>query len=153
LEGCKDRFDAGRKVQQQNARRTLSEIRIKSKSPDLFHIVREESGPFPGNWEPLRGKTVKIYSVQPLQSPTLETTPREKRAFARELFLRAWQAHTPADAETAGDVVVFDSADGGLAAATLSSLQQWQEGRVSEAAFWQTSSLDPPEVFSTAAKK
>jgi hypothetical protein len=124
-----------------------------AKSPDLFHIVREESGRFPGNWGPLRGKPVKIYLVQPLQSPTLETTPREKRAFARELFLRAWQAHTPPNAETAGVVVVFDSADGGLAAATLGSLQQWQDGKISEAAFWQTCSLDPPEVFSPAAKK
>ena len=123
-----------------------------AKSPDLFHVVREESGPFPGNWEPLRGKPVKIYSVQPLQSPTLETTPREKRAFVKELFLRAWKAHSPSDAESIGVAVVFDSADGGLAAAKFDSLQQWQEGKISEAAFWQSCSLDPPETFSAGGK-
>jgi hypothetical protein len=42
---------------------------------------------------------------------------------------------------------------GGLAAATLSSLQQWQEWRVSEAAFWQSCSFDPPETFSASGKK
>jgi len=123
-----------------------------SASPELFHVVREENAPFPGNWEPLRGKNVKIFSVQPLQSATLETAPREKRAFVKELFLRAWKAHSPTDAVTAGVVIVFDSADGGLAAATLSSLQQWQEGKISEAVFWQSCSLDPPETFSAAGK-
>ena len=124
-----------------------------AKSPDLFRVIREENGPYPGNWEPLRGKSVKIYTVQPAQSPTLETTPREKRALVKELFLRAWKAHSPADAASAGVVVVFDSADGGLAAATLSSLRQWQEGEISETAFWQSCSLDPPETFSATGKK
>ena len=32
---------------------------------------------FSVDWEPLRGKTVKVYSVQPAQSPTLETGSRE----------------------------------------------------------------------------
>lgn len=123
-----------------------------SKAPDLFHIVREETGSFPGNWEPLRGKPVKIYSVQPLQSPTLETTPREKRAFVKELLLRAWKARSPSDAATAGVVVVFDSVDGGLAAATFAFLQEWQDGKISEAAFWQSCSLDPPEAFSASGK-
>lgn len=123
-----------------------------AKSPDLFHVVREETSPFPGNWEPLRGKPVKIYAVQPLQSPTLETTPREKRAFVKDLFLRAWKAHSPSDAATAGVVVVFDSADGGLAAATFASLQQWQDGKISEAQFWQACSFDPPDAFSAGGK-
>ena len=83
------------------------------KSPELFHVTREETGTFPGNWEPLRGKSVKIYSVQPVQSATLETTPREKLSCVKELFLRAWKTHSAADAATAGVVVVFDSADGG----------------------------------------
>jgi hypothetical protein len=124
-----------------------------TKSPELFRVTREETGTFPGNWEPLRGKSVKMYSVQPVQSPTLETTPREKLFYVKELFLRAWKAHSAADAATAGVVVVFDSADGGLASATLSSLQQWQEGKISEAAFWQSCSLDPLQTFSATAKK
>jgi hypothetical protein len=36
-----------------------------AKSTELFRVTREEIGTFPGNWEPLRGKSVKLYSVQP----------------------------------------------------------------------------------------
>jgi hypothetical protein len=126
---------------------------VGTKSPELFHVTREETGTFPGNWEPLRGKIVKIYSVQPVQLPTLETTPREKLFYVKELFLRAWKAYSAADATTAGVVVVFDSADGGLASATLGSLQQWQDGKIPEAAFWQSCSFDPLETFSATAKK
>jgi hypothetical protein len=125
----------------------------KMKSPELFRIVRETTGTFPGNWEPLRGKTVKVYSVQPAQSPTLETPPREKLAFAKEIFRKAWKEQPVANPSPAGVVVVFDSADGGQASTTIESLQAWQEGKVSEAAFWNACSLDPPETFSISAKK
>ena len=120
---------------------------------ELFRVTREENGTFPGNWEPLRGKPVKIFSVQPAQSPDRETAPREKLAYVKELFLRAGKTPPTSDAGLAGVVVIFDSADGGLASATLTSLQQWQEGKISEAAFWQSCSLDPPETFSATTKK
>jgi len=120
---------------------------------ELFRITREEIGVFSGNWEPLRGKTVKVYSVQPAQSPTLETSAREKRNFVKELFLRASKEHSETDTVTAGVVVVFDSPDGGQASATLASLAQWQQGKLSEPGFWQACLLDPPETFNTAAKK
>jgi hypothetical protein len=100
---------------------------------------------FSGNWEPLRGKTVKVYSVKPAQSSTLETSPREKRNFVKELFLRVSKEHSETDTVTVGVVVVFDSPDGGQASATLASLAQWQQGKLSEPAFWQACSLDPPE--------
>src|SRR4029077_7507696 len=35
-----------------------------SPAADLFHVIREEVSTFPGNWEPLRNKNVKIISVQ-----------------------------------------------------------------------------------------
>ena len=124
-----------------------------TKPVERFRITREEIGVFSGNWEPLRGKTVKVYSVQPAQSPTLETSAREKRNFVKELFLRASKEHSETDTVTAGVVVVFDSPDGGQASATLASLAQWQQGKLSEPAFWQACLLDPPETFNTAAKK
>jgi hypothetical protein len=124
-----------------------------TKPVEIFRITREEIGVFSGNWEPLRGKTVKVYSVQPAQSPTLETPAREKRNFVKELFLRASKEHSETDTVTAGVVVVFDSPDGGQASATLASLAQWQQGKLSDPAFWQACSLDPPETFNTAARK
>jgi hypothetical protein len=124
-----------------------------AKSAELFRVTREEVAVFPGKWEPLRGKTVKIFSVQPAQSPALETSVREKRAFVKQLFARAWKEHAETDDVTAGVVAVFDSADGGQVSATLASLAQWQQGKISDAAFWQSCSLDPPETFSFSAKK
>jgi hypothetical protein len=126
---------------------------VATKPVEIFRITREEIGVFSGNWEPLRGKTVKVYSVKPAQSSTLETSAREKRNFVKELFLRASKEHSETDTVTAGVVVVFDSPDGGQASATLASLAQWQQGKLSELAFWQACSLDPPETFNTVAKK
>jgi hypothetical protein len=119
---------------------------------ELFHVTREETGAFPGNWEALRGKSAKLYSVQPVESPRAETTAREKRVFVKELFLRASSEHTATDSN-AGVVVVFDSADGGMAATTFASLDDWQKGKLSEAEFWQRCSLDPTETFSPNTRK
>jgi hypothetical protein len=49
-------------------------------------------------------------------------------------------------------VIVFDSADGGQIAATISSLKQLADGAISESAFWKQCSLDPPESFQASAK-
>jgi len=122
-------------------------------SRELFRITHQETGTFPGNWEPLRGKQVRVYSVQPAQSPATETAPRDKLDFVKELFLRTWKEHEAADTTIAGVVVVFDSADGGQASATLTSVEQWQQGKLSDADFWEACSLDPPETFALTAKK
>lgn len=94
-----------------------------TKSAELFRVIREETSTFPGNWEPLRGNSVKLYSVQPVQSSVAETQAREKRDFARELFERAWREQSTSDSPVAGVVVIFDSADGGQASATQASLK------------------------------
>src|SRR5437773_933343 len=38
-----------------------------------FRIVREENNPFPGDWEPLKGKAVKIFTAQPVSQDPKET--------------------------------------------------------------------------------
>ncbi len=123
------------------------------KPAELFRVTREETNIFPGSWEPLRGKSVKLYSVQPAQSAHAETQGRDKRNFAKELFVRALQETSVAESPVAGVVVIFDSADGGQVSTTYASLKSWHEGTISEAAFWQSCSLDPPETFSVNAKK
>jgi hypothetical protein len=44
-------------------------------------------------------------------------------------------------------VLIFDSVDGGMIAATLSTLQQWKAGKLSDAALWHQCFFDPPETF------
>ena len=50
----------------------------------------------------------------------------------------------------AGIVVIFDSADGGMIAATMAALQQWRAGALSDSALWHKCFFDPPETFDSS---
>jgi len=50
----------------------------------------------------------------------------------------------------AGIVLIFDSADGGMIAVTVATLQQWRTGRLSDSALWRKCFFDPPEIFDSA---
>src|ERR1700675_3808192 len=47
-----------------------------------FRVEREENSVFPGDWEPQKGKTVKIYTVQPVSQDPKETDAHAKLKFA-----------------------------------------------------------------------
>ena len=115
-------------------------------SGTAFRVIREETHPFTGSWEELRGKTVRIIWVTPA-SMSSGSSPQAKRNFAKNIFVQAYKEASSAAQPPDGVVVVFDSADGGQVAATISNLAQWQTGNLSEALFWKLCSLDPPELF------
>jgi hypothetical protein len=122
---------------------------------DLFHVVREETAPFPGDWAPLRGKTVKIFSVQEAIEAAKNASPTERLAYAKFLFDKSYreitqQAAAQKTQELTGIVLIFDSADGGMIAATLAVLQQWKVGTLSDSALWHKCFFDPPETFDSA---
>jgi len=119
----------------------------------MFKVTHEESGPFPGNWAPLKSMTVKIFWVQPAASPTISTAPSEKREFTKSLFERAWNDAKGAGNIPAGVVVVFDTPDGGQVSTTMAMLESWMENKTSGPVFWQQCSVDPPELFSAPQKK
>ena len=50
---------------------------------DIFQVSREQTAPFPGDWEPLRGKTVKIVSVQKTHEMAKYGGPEAKLEFAK----------------------------------------------------------------------
>jgi hypothetical protein len=112
-----------------------------------FLVKNEQIASFPGNWEPLRGKTVKILTVQEISGNASNTGPRAKLEFAKSLFDKEYTAMEQAPTTTAGVVLIFDSEDGGMAAATLPVLQLWKAGTLSDQAFWRRCFLDPPETF------
>lgn len=118
-----------------------------SEKPAAFRIVREESSPFPGDWAPLKGKAVKIFTVQPASQDTKETGPRAKLAFASSLFQKFVPENSPAAPPLEGVVVIFDSADGGILGATLATLQQFTSGTLSVENFWKQCYRDPPDSF------
>jgi hypothetical protein len=112
---------------------------------DAVRQTKEEVAPFPGKWEPLDGRKVKIIWVQPLASDKFGSEP--KWNLAKSVFRKA-DAGAPSDnAEVSGVVVIFDSEDGGMAATTLANLQQWRAGHLSDDSFWRRCWRDPVEAF------
>ena len=115
---------------------SVSDISGEQHDTAAVRQTKEEVAPFPGKWEPLDGKQVKIIWVQPLNKNQFGAEP--KWALVKSVF-RGADAGAPADPnEVAGVVVIFDSEDGGMAATTLANLQQWRAGHLSDETFLQT---------------
>jgi hypothetical protein len=119
---------------------------------DAFHVQREETGTFPGVWEALRGKLVKIYTVQPASQNPEENGPREKAGFALTVFQKFSKGSDPAGAAAEGVVVIFDAADGGIVGSTVLNVQQLASGSLTPGEFWKRCYVDPPEAFETKSK-
>jgi len=117
---------------------------------ELFHVTREETAPFPGDWAPLRGKSVKIVSVEKINEAK-EAGPRLRLEFAKSVLEKEYGDVAKDPKQLAGIVLIFDSVDGGMVAATLDSLQQWKGGTLSDAALWHRCFFDPPETFNESA--
>jgi hypothetical protein len=114
---------------------------------EVFHVSREEIAPFPGDWAPLRGLRVKIVSVEQTDENAKNAGPRLRLEFAKSVLDRDYAELARQPQELAGIVVIFDSADGGMIAATFPTLQQWKAGSLSDAALWHQCFFDPPETF------
>ena len=129
---------------------TASSAGTLSTAADLFHVVREETAPFPGDWEPLRGKNVKIISVQKIDEAEKNAGSKERLEYTKFLLEKSYTEIAEKKSELAGIVVVFDSADGGMIAATTPTLQQWRAGTLTDSALWRKCFFDPPETFDSA---
>jgi len=112
-----------------------------------FRMEREETSGFPGDWAPLKGKTVKIYTVQPVSQNPKESGAAVRLNYSLALFQKGLKEAAGANPAPEGIVVIFDSADGGIAGATLAEIQRMVQGEVSREAFWTQSYLDPVEAF------
>ena len=112
---------------------------------DLVRQTKEQVGAFPGKWEPLDGRQVKIIWVQPLDSDQFGSEARWR--LVKSIFRKVDAGPPNQSTEIAGVVIILDSADGGMAAATLSNLQQWRAGHLSDQAFWKSCWQDPADSF------
>jgi hypothetical protein len=117
---------------------------------DLFHVIREETSTFPGDWEQLRNKNVKIISVQKIDENEKGAGPQARLEYTKFLLEKNFKEMAQKPQDTAGVVVIFDSADGGMIAATRATLQQWRAGTLSDSALWHQCFLDPPETFDSS---
>jgi hypothetical protein len=118
-----------------------------------FRIEREDDGTFPGGWEPLKGKPVKIYTVQIVSQNPKEAEGIARLKYAVALFQKGTSRGSSEGPGPAGVAVIFDSADGGIAGATSENIQKLSSGTVKEDAFWAQSYLDPPEAFQPTKAK
>ena len=118
---------------------------------DLFHVIREEASTFPGDWEPLKNKNVKIISVQKIDENAKSANARQRLEYAKFLLEKSYKEIALKPQGLAGVVVIFDSADGGMIAATMPTLQQWKAGTLSDSALWHKCFFDPPEMFDSTA--
>ena len=130
---------------------SASDAKVENASPhasrEQFRVTKEEIASFPATWGPLQGQTVKIVTVQTASGGVSDTGPPAKLEFAKSLFDKEYAELTRAPTTAAGVVLIFDSEDGGMAAATLPVLQQWKAGTLSDQAFWRRCFFDPPETF------
>ncbi len=118
---------------------------------DLFQVTREETAPFPGDWEPLRGKSVKIISVQKIQENEKNSGAQAKLEFAKSLLDKNYAELTAKAGTLSGVVLIFDSVDGGMIAITVPTVQQWKAGKLNDAALWHRCYFDPPETFTVSS--
>jgi hypothetical protein len=117
----------------------------KAAAEQLFHVTREENAPFPGDWEPLKGKSVKILSIEKVNEAANDSGLIMRLEFAKAQIDKNYQ-ELAKSATLAGIVLIFDSADGGMIAATLPAMQKWKAGVLSDSAFWHQCFFDPPEL-------
>ncbi len=117
-----------------------------------FRVEREETAPFPGNWEVLRGKLVKIYTVQNVSQELKETKASAKLNFAASLFQKFSADPSGSASGVEGVVIIFDSADGGIIGATLADVRQLAGGSFSHDNFWKQCYLEPPDAFQSSPK-
>ena len=117
-----------------------------SVAAELFHVTREETAPFPGDWAPLRGKSVRIVSVEKIDEKK-DAGAQLRLEFAKSVLDKDYADLAQKPQELFGIVVIFDAVDGGMIAATLPTLQQWKAGKLSDAALWHQCFFDPPETF------
>jgi hypothetical protein len=141
---------------------------------DLFRVTREETAQFPGDWEQLRNKNVKILTVQPADDAATGDSPnsgsktegskvdatkteaaktdgtKERLDYAKFLLEKSYAELAANPQGLAGIVVIFDSTDGGMIAAPIATLQQWKTGALTDSALWHKCFFDPPELLDSA---
>ena len=116
--------------------------------PDLgFAVSREDVNLFSGDWARLKGKKVLFVYAQPRGLLSDMASEDAKLGYAKRIFQSRLKTVLQSQPDVEGVVVVFLGNRGGVAAAALSDIKQWTEGGLSDEAFVNRCSLDPPAEF------
>ena len=115
-----------------------------------FRVEQESNSSFPGDWSVLKGKTVKIFTVAPISQKVNESGPAARLNYTLALFEQSARSAASGSTAPEGVVVIFDAADGGMAAASMGDIQKYISGALTREAFWAQAYLDPPDAFHPA---
>ncbi len=120
------------------------DLAVPASSAPMFHVEHEETATFPGDWDPLRGKPVRIYTVQPAAPFAGETSTQAKFEYVLSLFRKFSAEFGSGPLPVEGVVVIFDSADGGIVGSTTYNLRQMAAGSLSVKDFRKSCFVDLP---------
>ena len=123
----------------------MGDVQASAPSTAPFRETKQETATFPGDWGALRGKNVKIIWVQPNGKSTQEA----RLSYAKQVF-RTEKASLTTGVD--GVVIVFDAAEGGMVAATVTALQQWGSGALNDEGFLKQCWFDPADAFGSPGR-
>ena len=112
-----------------------------------FTTPNQEIKPFGGEWAALKGKPALFVFAQPSRAIPNGILGQSQFQFAKHIFTEGYREAQHSEQPMSGVVVVFLGDKGGVAAATLADIRRWRDGAISEKAFLERCSLDPPESF------
>jgi len=115
-----------------------------------FATPNQEIKPFAGDWVPLKGKPSLFVFAQPNRAIPNAILGQSQFAFAKHIFTEGYREAMHSEQPMSGVVVVFLGDKGGVAAATLADIRRWRTGAISDKAFFERCSFDPPESFRDA---
>jgi hypothetical protein len=112
-----------------------------------FSVSREDVNLFSGDWARLKGKKVLFVYAQPRGLLSDMGSEDAKLGYAKRIFQTRLKTLLQSQPDVEGVVVVFLGNRGGVAAAAVSDIRQWAEGGLTDEAFVNRCSLDPPAEF------
>jgi hypothetical protein len=117
-----------------------------------FTEPSEEVAPFTGNWALLKDKPTLFVMAQPKHAIPKDSLGQSQIEFAKHAFLDGYRTAAHSQEKIVGVAVLFLGDKAGVAAATLTDIDRWQKGTLSDKLFLARCSLSPPDAFRDAAK-
>lgn len=112
-----------------------------------FTTANEQVKTFDGDWAPLKGKPTLFVFAEPSRTMPEGTLGQSQLEFAKQVFIDGYREANHTDEPAAGVVIVFLGEKGGVAAASLEDIRRWRDGFLTDKAFLDRCSFDPPASF------
>lgn len=137
----------------------ISDLQLPNERGDIgdstdvaFSEPSEEVAPFTGNWALLKDKPTLFVMAQPKHAIPKDSLGQSQIEFAMHAFLDGYRTAAHSQEKIVGVAVLFLGDKAGVAAATLTDIERWQKGTLSDKLFLARCSLSPPDAFRDTVK-